>query len=80
MESVKRYKANINGKEFTVVGTESAVHMKLVTDTVNQRLKDLQELAPQLSDEDRAILLAINAVSDQIKCCSEKTANQISKG
>lgn len=66
---MRRYKAKIADKEFTVVGEESAVHMKLVTDTVNQRLEDLSELAPNLSLEDRAILLAINAVSDQIKCC-----------
>lgn len=72
MASVKRYKANIDGTEYIIVGQESTIHMKLVTDTVNQRLADLKKLAPELSSEQRAILLAINAVSDQIKCCDDK--------
>lgn len=63
---VKRYKAKIANKEFTIVGQQTATHMKLVVDLVNERLSHLEELTPGMSLEDRAILLAINAVSDQV--------------
>lgn len=62
----KRVKAVIDGKEYTIIGTKSAAHIKLVAKTINDQLADLDAMSNKLSTEERAILMAVNAVSDQI--------------
>ncbi|MDO4432254.1 MAG: cell division protein ZapA [Aerococcaceae bacterium] len=66
MVEKRRYKATIAGKSYTIVGTRSELHMNAVTELVNQQLQQLEELAPDLSIADRCVLMAINAVSDQL--------------
>lgn len=66
-EERKRVKVVIDDKEYTIVGTKSAVHIKLVAQTVNEQLEELSKMSTYLSKEERAILMAINAVSDQIE-------------
>lgn len=63
----KRLKAKIGGKEYTVIGKYPEEHLKTVFRLVNKQLDELQKLAPHLSKEDRAVLLAVNAVSDQLE-------------
>lgn len=63
----KRVKVVINGKEYTIIGTKSAAHIKLVEKTVNDQLADLDAMSNNLSREEQAILMAVNAVSDQIE-------------
>lgn len=62
-----RFKATIAGKEYTIIGPEDRDHMSLVTSLVNQQLKEIQGLSADISLERASILLAINAVSDQVK-------------
>lgn len=62
----KRVKVVIDGKEYTIIGTKSAAHIKLVAKTINDQLADLDAMSNKLSTEERAILMAVNAVSDQI--------------
>jgi len=62
-----RFKATIAGKEYTIIGPEDRDHMSLVTSLVNQQLKEIQGLSSDISLERASILLAINAVSDQVK-------------
>lgn len=62
----KRVKVVINEKEYTIIGTKSAAHIKLVAKTINEQLEKLDELSNDLSREEQAILMAVNAVSDQI--------------
>lgn len=62
----KRVKVVINDKEYTIIGTKSAAHIKLVAQTINDQLADLDALSNNLSREEQAILMAVNAVSDQI--------------
>ncbi len=62
----KRYKAVIDHQSYTIIGTQSTKHMDLVTSIVNEQLTELHRLSPQLDKEQAAILMAINAVSDQL--------------
>lgn len=66
MDSKKRFKAQIAGKDYTIVGSLSATHLNTVVDLVNQQIEQLTELAPELSNADRCVLMAVNAVSDQL--------------
>ncbi|MCD2256777.1 cell division protein ZapA [Agrilactobacillus fermenti] len=66
-EEKRRYKAVINGKTYVIIGPGSEAHMAAVTEMLNQQLQDIQKLSSNISTEDAAILLAFNAISDQIK-------------
>lgn len=63
----KRFKAVINDQSYTIIGNESASHMKMVTKIVNDQIKEIKKMSPAIDPEQGAILLAINAVSDQLK-------------
>lgn len=66
MEEKRRFKAVIAGKEYTIVGHRSAQHLSTVTEIINLQLEQLADLAPDLSVADRSILMAVNAISDQL--------------
>lgn len=70
-EGTRRYKAEIDGEPYTIVGPKSQEHMKITAETVDEQLRQLKELTVGLSREKRAILLAINAVSDQLSMRKE---------
>lgn len=65
-EDRKRVKVVINNKEYTIIGTKSAVHIQLIAKKINEQLEKINELSPGLSKEEQAILIAVNAMSDQI--------------
>lgn len=67
MEQKKRYKAVIANQSYTIIGRESKEHMDMVTRLVNDQLLEIMQLSPQTDQEQASILLAINAVSDQLK-------------
>ncbi|MHC5268188.1 cell division protein ZapA [Enterococcus sp. LJL98] len=62
-----RYKAVIANQSYTIIGQETNQHMNRVTKLVNDQLQEIRQMAPQTSQEEAAILLAINAISDQLK-------------
>lgn len=62
-----RYKAVIANQSYTIIGQETNEHMNRVTKIVNEQLQEIRQMAPQTSQEEAAILLAINALSDQLK-------------
>ena len=62
-----RYKAVIANQSYTIIGQETNEHMNRVTKIVNEQLQEIRQMAPQTSPEEAAILLAINALSDQLK-------------
>ncbi|AYM03513.1 cell division protein ZapA [Levilactobacillus yiduensis] len=66
-EETHRFKAVIAGKSYTIVGQATDEHMRAVTEVLNQQFTQLKELSPNISKEDAAILMAFNAVSDQLK-------------
>ena len=63
----RRTKVEINDREYTIVGEKSTAHVKLVAETVNKQIKELTSLSSSLSKEEKAILMAVNAVSDQVE-------------
>lgn len=62
-----RYKAVIADHTYTIIGQESKQHMDLVTKLVNEQLAEIKHISPQIDTEQASVLLAINAVSDQLK-------------
>ena len=62
-----RYKANIDGQSYTIIGHESKEHMDLVVRLVNEQLNEIKSLSPQSDNEQAAILVSVNAISDQLK-------------
>ena len=62
-----RYKAVIANQAYTIIGQETSQHMDRVTRLVNEQLQEIRQMAPQTSQEEAAILLAVNAISDQLK-------------
>ena len=63
----QRYRANIAGKTYTILGTKSHQHMHSVIKLLNEQWNELSEVAKECSNEEKAILLAINAVSVQLE-------------
>ena len=66
-DQVRRFKVEIDGQTYTVIGKHSPEHMKAVVDTVEEQLNQIKEMMPSLSKEKAAILIALNAVSDQLE-------------
>ena len=62
-----RYKATIDGQNYTIIGHESKAHMDLVVRLVNEQLNEIKALSPQIDSEQAAILACVNAISDQVK-------------
>ena len=62
-----RYKAIVAGQTYTIIGQESKQHMDMVTALVNEQLNEIMSLSPGITQEKATMLLAINAVSDQLK-------------
>ncbi|AIM24926.1 cell division protein ZapA [Melissococcus plutonius] len=62
-----RYKALIADNTYTIIGKETKQHMDCVIKLVNEQLIEIKHMSSQINDEQASILLAINAVSDQLK-------------
>lgn len=61
----KRFKLNIAKKNYVVIGDSTPAHMRTVAHLVDEQLTEIMHA--NVSREDAAVLLAINAVSDQLK-------------
>ena len=66
-EEKRRFKAVIGDKAYMIIGPGSEQHFLTVTKLLNERLDQVKKLAPDLTAEEQAILVAFNAVSDQVK-------------
>ena len=62
-----RYKAVIANQTYTIIGRETKHHMDIVTKLINEQLAELKQLSPQMDNEQAAIWMAVNALSDQLK-------------
>ncbi|WP_319471515.1 cell division protein ZapA [uncultured Trichococcus sp.] len=65
-ENKRRFKTIIAGKTYTIVGNKAPEHLTAVSELVNAQLEQIKEAAPALGREERGILVAVNAISDQI--------------
>ncbi|WP_413627166.1 cell division protein ZapA [Fructilactobacillus vespulae] len=66
MNNKKRFKTMLNGKTYTLIGSSSDEHMESVSKLLNDELTKLKKQVNNISTEDAAILLAFNAISDQL--------------
>ena len=62
-----RFKATIENQNYTIISKEDPKHLKMVTELVNDQLKEIKGMSAEIDSEQAAILLAINAVSDQLE-------------
>ncbi|QMU07890.1 cell division protein ZapA [Levilactobacillus suantsaii] len=74
-EQTHRFKAVIAGKPYTIVGQATDDHMRAVTTLLNEQFDQLKKVSPDISKEDAAVLMAFNAISDQLKMAA-KAQNQ----
>lgn len=65
-ENKRRFKTIIAGKTYTIVGNKAPEHLTAVSELVNAQLEQIKDAAPALGREERGILVAVNAISDQI--------------
>lgn len=65
-QSLNRVKVKIGNEEYTVISTYSNVHVNVATELLNEQLEQLEKLSPELDENKRVILLALNTVSKQI--------------
>lgn len=76
-EEKRRIKAVINNETYTIIGAESQEHMTTVAEMVEEQLQEIKTLSPHITTEKAAILIAINAVSDQLMM--QNTLNGLEK-
>ena len=62
-----RYKTTIAGSPYTIIGARREEHMRSVSKMVNEQMQQIESLSKGLDPERRAVLVAVNAVSDQIE-------------
>ncbi|HIX01254.1 MAG TPA: cell division protein ZapA [Candidatus Ligilactobacillus excrementigallinarum] len=66
-ENKRRFKVEIDGEQFTIIGKSTPEHMDAVMGVANHELATIKKMMPSLSEKKAALLLAINAVSDQLE-------------
>ena len=66
MDNIIRYKMTIGEKTYTIIGNESKEHMQVVEQIVQTQLTVLLALSDDITIEQASILLAVNAISDQV--------------
>jgi len=66
-ERNSRFRTKIDGNTYTIVGPKSQKHMKTVSELVSEKLDSLESITNGLDSEKRAVLLAINTVSEQVE-------------
>ncbi|MBK3493515.1 cell division protein ZapA [Viridibacillus sp. YIM B01967] len=62
-----RISVDIYGQTYTMVGTESTTHMRLVASTVDDTMREIKQANPSLDSAKLAVLTALNAVNDRLK-------------
>jgi len=68
---------DIYGQQYTVVGTESASHIRLVASLVDSKMREISEKNPNLDVSRLAVLTAVNMVHDYIKLQDQLSTIQI---
>ncbi|MBD1381140.1 cell division protein ZapA [Metabacillus arenae] len=58
---------DIYGQQFSIVGTESTSHMRLVASIVDDKMRDMNSKNPALDMNKLAVLTAVNTVHEYLK-------------
>ncbi|WP_404333251.1 cell division protein ZapA [Mesobacillus maritimus] len=62
-----RTTVDIYGQQYTIVGTESTSHVRLVASLVDDKMREISIMNPILDINKLAVLTAVNAVNDYLK-------------
>lgn len=62
-----RITVGIYGQQYTIVGTDSANHIRHVASLVDEKMRDIRSQNPSLDTSKLAVLTAVNAVHDYLK-------------
>ncbi|MGE7624187.1 cell division protein ZapA [Viridibacillus sp. NPDC096237] len=62
-----RISVDIYGQTYTMLGTESTTHMRLVASTVDNTMREIKQANPSLDSTKLAVLTAVNSVNDSLK-------------
>ncbi|CAH0280494.1 cell division protein ZapA [Peribacillus frigoritolerans] len=73
MSDDKRNKTTVDiyGQPYTIVGTESASHMRLVASMVDEKMREIRMKNPHLDTSKLAVLTAVNTIHEYIKLKDE---------
>ncbi|SET43837.1 cell division protein ZapA [Oceanobacillus limi] len=71
-----RLTVEIHNRSYTIVGTESASHVRMVASLVDQKMREIQENNPQLDTASLAVLTAVNSMNDYLKLKEDYAALQ----
>lgn len=63
----ERITVEIHNRTYTIVGEESASHVRLVAGLVDQKMNEIQSANRHLDTANLAVLTAINTMSDYLK-------------
>lgn len=63
----KRLTVDIYGTQYTIVGSETSSHIRLVASMVDDKMREISSKNPSLDKSKLAVLTAVNAVNDYIK-------------
>ncbi|MCM3711818.1 cell division protein ZapA [Sporosarcina luteola] len=66
-EQKTRIAVDIYGQTYTIVGSETSNHVKLVASMVDERMKEISSRNPYLDSSKIAVLTAVNSVHDYLK-------------
>lgn len=62
-----RTTVDIYGQQYTIIGTESRSHIRLVASMVDDKMREISSKNPTLDLNKLAVLTAVNAVNDYLK-------------
>ena len=69
-----RVKAVISGKSYTIIGKKSQQEMQSIVRVLQEQLDQITRVSDKLSNEEVALLAAINAISNQFEKQEEVVA------
>ncbi|MGG0667401.1 cell division protein ZapA [Sporosarcina koreensis] len=62
-----RVAVDIYGQTYTIVGSETSNHVRLVASMVDERMREISSRNPYLDSSKIAVLTAVNSVHDYLK-------------
>ncbi|WP_082233644.1 cell division protein ZapA [Halobacillus massiliensis] len=69
----QRITVEIHNRPYTIVGQEEPHHIRMVSNLVDQKMKEIQEANRSLDVSRLAVLTAVNTMSEYIKLKEECT-------
>ncbi|GGM26962.1 cell division protein ZapA [Paraliobacillus quinghaiensis] len=62
-----RTTVDIYGKDYTIVGDESARHVRMVSSLVDEKMREIHEANKSLDTTKLAVLTAVNTMNDYLE-------------